>query len=128
MTAANMGAEEDAKEGIENTRSDRYTKSIVDKCKAQIAPLAFAFWAINIGLALMVLLSVLPIGLAQVWASVEYETWYARSAEFLHSGHLNQLRWMRMIGDSTLRWCARARLVCSRTGDRPLVRQVWLYC
>jgi len=64
------------------------------------APLAFAFWAINIGLALMVLLSMLPIGLMQAWASVEYGTWYARSAEFLHSGHINQLRWMRMIGDS----------------------------
>jgi len=63
-------------------------------------PLALAFWAINIGLALMVLLSMLPIGLAQTWASVEYGTWYARSSEFLHSGHLDQLRWMRMVGDS----------------------------
>jgi len=64
------------------------------------APLSFAFWSINIGLALMVLLSLLPIGLAQAWASVEYGTWYARSAEFLHSGHMNQLRWLRMIGDT----------------------------
>jgi nitric oxide reductase subunit B len=63
-------------------------------------PLAVAFWCINIGLALMVLLSMLPIGLAQTWASVEYGTWYARSAEFLHSGHLNDLRWMRMFGDT----------------------------
>jgi nitric oxide reductase subunit B len=36
----------------------------------------------------------------QVWASVEYGTWYARSAEFLHSSGMNQLRWMRMIGDT----------------------------
>src|SRR5262252_6041266 len=64
-------------------------------------PLAVAFWSINLGLALMVLLSVLPVGLMQAWASVEYGTWYARSAEFLHSGGMNQLRWMRMIGDST---------------------------
>ena len=63
-------------------------------------PLSLAFWTINIGLALMVVLSLLPIGLAQVWASVEYGTWYARSSEFLHSGYLNQLRWMRMIGDT----------------------------
>jgi len=62
--------------------------------------LSFAFWAINIGLALMVLISMLPIGLMQAWASVEYGTWYARSAEFLHSGGMNQLRWLRMIGDS----------------------------
>ena len=63
-------------------------------------PLWLAFWAINIGLALMVLISLLPIGLMQTWASVEYGTWYARSAEFLHRGHMNELRWMRMIGDS----------------------------
>ena len=60
----------------------------------------FAFWSINVGLALMVLLSMLPIGLMQAWASVEYGTWYARSAEFLHSGGMNQLRWMRIIGDT----------------------------
>jgi len=63
-------------------------------------PLDFAFWAINIGLALMVLVSMLPIGLMQAWASVEYGTWYARSAEFLHSPGMNQLRWLRMLGDS----------------------------
>jgi nitric oxide reductase subunit B len=63
-------------------------------------PLAFAFWAINIGLALMVLLSTLPIGLMQAWASVEYGTWYARSAEFMHSSGMNGLRWMRILGDS----------------------------
>jgi nitric oxide reductase subunit B len=63
-------------------------------------PLWFSFWAINIGLALMVLISTLPIGLMQAWASVEYGTWYARSSEFLHSPGMNQLRWMRMIGDT----------------------------
>lgn len=64
-------------------------------------PLSFAFWAINIGLLLMVVLSLLPIGLMQTWASVDYGTWYARSAEFLQNGLMNRLRWMRVIGDST---------------------------
>ncbi len=63
-------------------------------------PVAIAFWCINGGLLAMVLLSVLPIGLMQAWASVEYGTWYARSAEFLHSGPMNTLRWMRMVGDT----------------------------
>jgi len=63
-------------------------------------PIAFAFWAINIGLTFMVLLSLLPIGLMQAWASVEYGTWYARSAEFLQTGGMNVLRWMRVPGDS----------------------------
>lgn len=64
------------------------------------APLAFAFWTINIGLAAMVLISLLPIGLMQTWASVQYGTWYARSSEFLQTPLMNHLRWLRMIGDS----------------------------
>jgi len=64
------------------------------------ATLQFAFWALNIGLALMVLLSLLPIGLLQTWASVEYGLWYARSAEFLQTEHLQTLRWLRLVGDT----------------------------
>jgi nitric oxide reductase subunit B len=63
-------------------------------------PLSIAFWSINVGLAAMVLLSTLPIGLAQAWASVEVGTWYARSSEFLHTPFLSNLRWMRMFGDT----------------------------
>jgi nitric oxide reductase subunit B len=63
-------------------------------------PLKIAFWSINVGLALMVLLSLLPIGLMQTWAAVEYGTWYARSAEFLQTGLMNTLRWMRLFGDT----------------------------
>jgi nitric oxide reductase subunit B len=62
--------------------------------------LAVGFWATNIGLALMVVLSLLPIGLLQTWASVEHGMWYARSAEFMQTPGLQTLRWMRMIGDT----------------------------
>ncbi|GMV93439.1 MAG: nitric oxide reductase [Candidatus Hydrogenedentota bacterium] len=62
--------------------------------------LSFAFWSINIGLALMVLLSDLPRGLMQVWASVNEGMWYARSAEFMGTGLMDILRWMRVIGDT----------------------------
>jgi nitric oxide reductase subunit B len=62
--------------------------------------LGIAFWSINIGLAAMVLLSVLPVGLLQTWAAVEHGYWYARSAEFLHSAGMDTLRWMRVLGDS----------------------------
>ena len=61
---------------------------------------SFSFWAINIGLALMVLLSLLPIGFLQTLASVEHGMWYARSAEFLQTGLMDKLRWVRMIGDT----------------------------
>jgi nitric oxide reductase subunit B len=62
--------------------------------------LSFSFWAINIGLALMVLLSLLPIGLMQTWASVEHGTWYARSAEFMSRGIIHTFVWLRTIGDT----------------------------
>lgn len=62
--------------------------------------LRYSFWAMNIGLALMVLLSLLPIGLAQTFASVETGLWYARSAEFLQSPILQNLRWLRIVGDT----------------------------
>lgn len=62
--------------------------------------LAFSFWSINIGLALMVLISLLPVGLMQTWASVDSGLWYARSAEFLQTDLMETLRWMRVIGDT----------------------------
>ena len=33
----------------------------------------------------MVLLSLLPVGLLQTWASVEHGTWYARQREFMQT-------------------------------------------
>ena len=62
--------------------------------------LKVAFWSINLGLAAMVLLSVLPVGLLQTWAAVEHGYWYARSAEFLHTPLMGTLRWLRVLGDS----------------------------
>ncbi|MEA2626917.1 MAG: nitric oxide reductase subunit [Candidatus Binatota bacterium] len=62
--------------------------------------LQFAFWAINLGLMAMVVLSLLPVGLMQTWASVERGYWYARSPEFLQTDLLQMLRWMRVVGDT----------------------------
>ena len=49
----------------------------------------------------MIVFSLLPIGLAQTWASVETGLWYARSADFLQLAWMQALRWMRIIGDTT---------------------------
>ena len=48
----------------------------------------------------MVLLSLLPVGLMQTWASVEHGTWYARSAEFMQTPTMDTLRWLRVVGDT----------------------------
>ena len=63
-------------------------------------PIKFAFWSLNIGLLLMVLLSVLPVGLAQTLASVNEGMWYARSAEFNQQTHIEIFKWLRFIGDT----------------------------
>lgn len=60
----------------------------------------FAFWSMNLGLAAMVILSLLPIGLLQTVASVNHGMWYARSAEFLQTGLMDKLRWVRVLGDT----------------------------
>jgi nitric oxide reductase subunit B len=76
-------------------------------CLRGLAPLAewnervlkWAFWSLNIGLAAMALMSLAPIGLLQVHASVTQGFWYARSAEFLHSPLIEGLVWLRVPGD-----------------------------
>jgi nitric oxide reductase subunit B len=60
----------------------------------------FSFWSINIGLVAMVLISVLPVGLAQTLASVKEGFWYARSAEFMQQPYIVTFKWLRVIGDT----------------------------
>jgi nitric oxide reductase subunit B len=62
--------------------------------------LSFSFWALNIGLMAMCVLSLLPVGLLQTWASVDQGYWYARSAEFMQTPLMQNLRWMRVVGDT----------------------------
>jgi nitric oxide reductase subunit B len=47
-----------------------------------------------------VLLSVLPVGLAQSFASVAHGLWYARSIDFMQTEWMDRLRWLRVIGDT----------------------------
>jgi len=58
-----------------------------------------SFWTLNIGLAAMALMSLLPVGLIQVHAAVSHGFWYARSAELLQQPLMQTLVWLRMPGD-----------------------------
>ena len=58
-----------------------------------------AFWCFNIGLALMALLTLLPMGVLQLNAALENGYWFARSAEFMNRPIIDMLVWMRMPGD-----------------------------
>jgi nitric oxide reductase subunit B len=59
-----------------------------------------AFWALNIGLSLMALLTLLPLGVLQLSAALENGYWYARSAEFMSQPIIHLLVWMRVPGDT----------------------------
>jgi nitric oxide reductase subunit B len=62
-------------------------------------PLKVAFWSLNSGLALMALLTLLPLGTLQLLAAIEHGYAYARSAEFMQQPIVELLVWMRMPGD-----------------------------
>ncbi len=59
----------------------------------------FAFWGLNGGLVLMIILTLLPIGLIQFKASLHEGLWYARGLELMQTSQIQALRWMRMLGD-----------------------------
>ncbi|GHF79039.1 nitric-oxide reductase large subunit [Thalassotalea marina] len=61
--------------------------------------LKLSFWSLNIGLVMMAVLSLLPIGIIQMLASVDVGYWYARSPEVLHSPLVESLVWWRVPGD-----------------------------
>ena len=61
--------------------------------------LSSAFWSFNIGLGLMGLLTLLPIGTLQLLAAINEGYWYARSADFMHQPIIELLVWLRVPGD-----------------------------
>jgi len=61
---------------------------------------AFSFWMINVGLLMMMILSLLPIGLMQTYQSVSEGYWSARSPEFMQTDVMQFFRWMRVVGDT----------------------------
>jgi nitric oxide reductase subunit B len=61
--------------------------------------LAWSFWGLNIGLAMMVFMSLLPAGIYQAIASISRGLWFARSPEVVHSSLMEVLVWLRVPGD-----------------------------
>lgn len=64
--------------------------------------IGWSFWTMNIGLLLMTVISILPIGIMQAFASISEGYWYARSAEFMQTEIMDTFRWMRAPGDTLL--------------------------
>ena len=58
-----------------------------------------AFFGTNIGLAMMVMFSLFPSGLLQVWDVVQHGYWHARSLDYIASGRSHLIEWLRLPGD-----------------------------
>ncbi len=61
--------------------------------------LAWMFWPLNVGLAMMVFMSLVPAGIYQAWGSITHGLWFARSADFVHSPLMETFVWLRVPGD-----------------------------
>ena len=64
--------------------------------------LGWSFWLINIGLLVMLVGSLLPIGILQAVESIQNGYWSARSMEFMQTDTMQSIRWLRVPGDSLL--------------------------
>ncbi|MEO7031988.1 MAG: cbb3-type cytochrome c oxidase subunit I, partial [Herbaspirillum sp.] len=58
-----------------------------------------AFWGTNVGLALMILMSLFPSGVFQLWDVIQHGYWHARSLEFIGSERALIIEWLRLPGD-----------------------------
>jgi nitric oxide reductase subunit B len=74
-------------------------RGLTDPARWSNRLLSVSFWCLNIGLAMMVFLSLLPQGLWQAYASFTRDYAYARSAEVIHGPVMQALVWARVPGD-----------------------------
>ena len=58
-----------------------------------------AFFGTNIGLLMMVAMSLFPAGVLQVLDVVQHGYWHARSLDYIGSARSHLLEWMRLPGD-----------------------------
>jgi nitric oxide reductase subunit B len=57
------------------------------------------FWGLNVGLLLMVLISLFPGGVLQLIDSLNYGYWHARSPAFLGTDMIKFIEWARIVPD-----------------------------
>jgi len=74
-------------------------RGLFDRAKHADRFLSPAFWGLNIGLAMMVFMSLLPAGIYQAYWSIAEGLWFARSPQIIHSRVMEGLVWLRVPGD-----------------------------
>jgi nitric oxide reductase subunit B len=58
-----------------------------------------SFWGLNIGLAMMVTMSLFPGGVLQVWDVTQHGYWHARGIAYTASHTARVVEWLRLPGD-----------------------------
>ncbi|MCL5961921.1 MAG: cbb3-type cytochrome c oxidase subunit I [Chloroflexi bacterium] len=61
-----------------------------------------SFWSLNIGLGWMAFVNLFPIGMLQIYDSVQNGYWHARSLTFVLSEPIHILEWVRLPGDALI--------------------------
>ena len=70
--------------------------------KEKISLIKVSFWGNNIGLAVMFILTLLPVGFLQLEASYSKGLWFARSPEFYNRPIVQMLGELRVVPDSII--------------------------
>ncbi|WEN14982.1 cbb3-type cytochrome c oxidase subunit I [Rhodanobacter sp. AS-Z3] len=58
-----------------------------------------AFWGTNAGLAMMLVMSLFPSGLLQLWDVLQNGYWHARSIDYMGLPRSHVIEWLRLPGD-----------------------------
>jgi nitric oxide reductase subunit B len=74
-------------------------RGLFDRARHADGLLRWSFWSLNIGLGMMVFMSLVPAGIYQAAASISRGLWYARSPAIVHSTFMETLVWWRVPGD-----------------------------
>ncbi len=77
-------------------------RGLVDKAHWKDGILRFSFWGMNVGLFLMFAVTLLPMGLLQVWHSFASGPWWARSHHFYELPLVQWLAEVRIIPDTVI--------------------------
>ncbi len=78
-----------------------FRQVLVEEEWARVEPwVRRSFFGLNAGLGLMVVTSLFPGGVVQLWDVLRNGYWHARSAEFLDSPLMRSLEWVRLPGDA----------------------------
>ena len=64
--------------------------------------LKLSFWGLNVGLFLMTVGTLFPVGLAQTWTAYKDGLWAARDASFFERGFVHLIGTLRALPDLTI--------------------------